>query len=77
MTIIGAINLASTVPYHASQMYARNLTTFLHVHGERRQAAVNRQDDIIRETLVTQGGEIVNARVREFLGLPRWLQVRQ
>ena len=29
MTIIGCINLASTVPYHASQMYARNLTDFL------------------------------------------------
>ena len=29
VTIIGAINLASSVPYHASQMYARNLTTFL------------------------------------------------
>ena len=29
VTIIGTVNLASTVPYHASQMYARNITAFL------------------------------------------------
>ena len=29
VTVIGSINLASTVPYHASQMYARNITAFL------------------------------------------------
>ena len=39
VTIIGSINLASTVPYHASQMYARNVATFLLLLGEGRQAA--------------------------------------
>ena len=39
VTIVGTINLASTVPYHASQMYAKNLTNFLAPLGERRQAA--------------------------------------
>ena len=38
VTIIGRINLASTVPYHASQMYARNLTAFLAAPREGRQA---------------------------------------
>ena len=38
VTIIGWINLASTVPYHASQMYARNLTAFLLHLREGRQA---------------------------------------
>jgi hypothetical protein len=31
---------------------------------------LNMQDEIIRETMVTRGGEIVNARVREFFKLP-------
>ena len=34
VTIFGTINVASTVPYHASQMYSKNLTNFLCAHGE-------------------------------------------
>lgn len=70
VVIIGAINLASSVPYHASQMYARNLTTFLTYMVKDGKLQLNRQDEIIRETLVTNGGEIVNTRVREFFKLP-------
>ncbi len=70
VTIIGAINVASTVPYHASQMYARNLTTFLVYMMKEGKLQLNLQDEIIRETLVTKGGEVVNARVRDFFTLP-------
>ena len=70
VTIIGAINLASSVPYHASQMYARNLTNYLLYMVKDGKLQMNLQDEIIRETMVTNGGEIVNARVREFLKLP-------
>jgi NAD(P) transhydrogenase subunit alpha len=70
VTIIGAVNLAGTVPYHASQMYARNLTTFLTYMVKEGKLQLNLQDEIIRETLVTRGGEIVNTRVREFYKLP-------
>ena len=70
VTIIGAINLASSVPYHASQMYARNLTTYLTYMVKDGKLQQNLQDEIIRETLITSGGEIVNARVREFYKLP-------
>jgi NAD(P) transhydrogenase subunit alpha len=69
VTIIGYINLASTVPYHASQMYARNLTAFLLHLGKEGKLQVNLDDEITRETLLTQGGEVVNARVREFFSL--------
>ena len=65
--IIGAINLASSVPYHASQMYARNLTTFLLYMVKEGKLQLNLQDEIIRETMITGGGEVVNARVRDFL----------
>jgi len=70
VTIIGEINLASTVPYHASQMYARNLMTFLLHLTKEGKLQMNINDEITRETLLTTGGEIVNARVREFFALP-------
>ena len=69
VSIIGAINLASQVPYHASQMYARNVTTFLLYVAKEGKLQFNMQDEITRETLVTRGGEIVSARVREFFKL--------
>jgi len=70
VTLVGEINLASTVPYHASQMYARNLVAFLTLLAKGGKLNLNMQDDIVRETLVTQGGELVNGRVREFWSLP-------
>ncbi|HET9802257.1 MAG TPA: NAD(P) transhydrogenase subunit alpha [Candidatus Acidoferrum sp.] len=69
VTIIGTFNLASTVPYHASQMYAKNLAAFLLNLVKDGKVQINEKDEIHRETLLTQGGEIVNARVREFVGL--------
>jgi NAD(P) transhydrogenase subunit alpha len=68
--IIGSLNLASTVPYHASQMYARNLTAFLLHLVKDGKLQLNTSDEIIRDTLLTQSGEVVNARLREFFQLP-------
>jgi NAD(P) transhydrogenase subunit alpha len=70
VVIIGAINLASSVPYHASQMYARNVTTFLLYLVKDGKLQLNTQDEIIRETMITHGGEVVNTRVRDFFKLP-------
>jgi len=70
VTIIGWFNLASTVPYHASQMYARNVTAFLQHLVKDGKLPLNMDDEIIRETMLTRGGEVVNARVREFFSLP-------
>jgi H+-translocating NAD(P) transhydrogenase subunit alpha len=70
VTIIGRINLASTVPYHASQMYARNITAFLQYLVHEGKLELKLDDEIVRSTLLTRGGEIVNGRVREFLSLP-------
>jgi len=69
VTIIGAINVASGVPYHASQMYARNLTAFLLHLIKDQKLQLNLNDEIVRETLVTHGGEVVNTRVREFFSI--------
>jgi NAD(P) transhydrogenase subunit alpha len=70
VTIIGAINLAAGVPYHASMMYARNITAFLTHLIKDQELNLNLEDEIVRETLLTNGGEIVQARVREFFALP-------
>jgi NAD(P) transhydrogenase subunit alpha len=70
VTVIGPINLAGTAPYHASQMYARNLTAFLTNLVKDGKMRAAESDDIIRDTLATQGGEVVNVRVRELLGMP-------
>jgi len=70
VTIVGPINLASSAPYHASQMYARNLTSFLTNLVKDGNVRPPESDEIIRETLLTQGGEVINAGVREMLGLP-------
>ncbi len=70
VTIVGWYNLASAVPYHASQLYARNISAFLAHLVREKKLNVNLEDEIIRETLVTHGGEIVNKRVREFFKLP-------
>ncbi len=70
VTIIGYINLASSVPYHASQMYARNLTAFLLHLVKEGKLRLDLDDEIVQETLVTRRGEVVNPRVREFHSLP-------
>jgi NAD(P) transhydrogenase subunit alpha len=68
--VIGRINLASMVPYHASQMYARNLSAFLLHLVKEGKLQLDANDEIIRDTLLTHGGAVVNARVREFFSPP-------
>ena len=70
VTIIGRINVASGVPYHASQMYARNITTFLLHLMRDGKLQLNLEDEIIHETLLTRGGELVNERVRAYFSQP-------
>jgi NAD(P) transhydrogenase subunit alpha len=69
VSIIGYFNFASTVPHHASQMYARNITAFLNLLVKDGKLQLNLEDDIIKSTLLTQGGELVNPKVREFFAL--------
>src|SRR5204862_5566812 len=52
VNIMGPVNLASTVPYHASQLYARNIATFLkNMMTKDGQLNINLEDEIVRETL--------------------------
>ena len=70
VTIVGWFNLASTVPHHASQLYARNVSSFLAHVIQEGALRLNLEDEIIHETLLTREGQIVNARVREFFKMP-------
>jgi NAD(P) transhydrogenase subunit alpha len=76
VTILGPTNLPATVPYHASQMYARNVLTLVQHLVRRRvgadgkasgpaQLLIDRDDEITREILVTCDGAVVHPRVRE------------
>lgn len=68
VTVIGLVNIASTVAYHASQMFSRNLTAFLLHLRQQGLPGLDLKDEIIRETLVTCSGEVVNHLVRDRLG---------
>jgi len=65
VTILGPVNLASTVPYHASMMYSRNISAFLTHLVKDQKTNLNLEDEIARETMLTNGGEIAQPRVRE------------
>jgi NAD(P) transhydrogenase subunit alpha len=63
VTILGPTNLTATVPFHASQMYAKNVSNFLLLLNKQGMN-LDSEDEIVRETLITRGGEVVNARLR-------------
>jgi len=65
VTIMGPVNLASTIPFHASQLYSRNIANFLNLLVK--EGRLNLEDEITRSTLVTYEGEIVHPRVKEKL----------
>jgi NAD(P) transhydrogenase subunit alpha len=76
VTIIGPSNPAALAPYHASQMYSKNIVTFLtHLLGKEGAKAatlpVDTGDEITRETLLTRDGDIVHPRVKELLTVAR------
>ena len=65
--VLGPVNLASSIPVHASEMFSRNITTFLMPMIKSGSVKIDTADEIIRETLVARNGEVVNDRVRELL----------
>jgi NAD(P) transhydrogenase subunit alpha len=64
VTLLGPTNLPSTVPAHASQMFGKNLTSFLLHLFRDGSLRVDPADEITRETLLTRNGEVVHPRVR-------------
>ena len=69
VTILGPTNLPAEVPYHASQMFSNNITKFLLNMVQDGHVRVNLEDEIVRGTLVTHGGDVVHSRLLELLEL--------
>jgi NAD(P) transhydrogenase subunit alpha len=65
VTVIGPVNLASTVPQHASFMFSRNLCAFLDWIVRDGSLWLDTSDEIVREVLVARDGEVVHPRVAE------------
>lgn len=67
VTILGPLNLPSSIPYHASQMFSANISAFIRLLVQDGVMNVNLEDEIIRETLVTHGGRVAHPRVSELI----------
>jgi NAD(P) transhydrogenase subunit alpha len=65
VTIIGPLNIPTTLPFHASQMYAKNVATFLAHLVKEGKVELNMEDEITRDTMVCRDGELVNPAMRE------------
>jgi len=68
VTILAPLNAPSMVPFHASQMYSRNIAAFLQDLTKDGQIVLNKEDECVVGTLITENGEVVCARVKESMG---------
>ena len=69
VTILGPTDLVSRKPYHASQMFSKNVVTFLQGMIKEGKLNIDLEDEVIRETMATHEGEVTNTKIREALGL--------
>ncbi|MEK6620607.1 MAG: NAD(P)(+) transhydrogenase (Re/Si-specific) subunit alpha, partial [Chloroflexota bacterium] len=67
VTIIGTTNLPSTMPYHASQMYSRNIASLLALFLKDGRLAFDWNDDVIKGTVITNDGRVVHEGTRKLL----------
>ncbi len=67
--ILGPTNMASTIPFHASQMFGKNVANLLALLVKDGELTLDREDDIITGTMLTEDGEIVHPMAREVFGL--------
>ena len=70
VTVLGPLNLPSEHATHASQMYAKNIVTFLLSLIKDGQLALAQDDEVVQGTLLCRDGEVVQPRIRDLLGLP-------
>jgi NAD(P) transhydrogenase subunit alpha len=68
VTVLGPTNLPSEIPYHASQMFAKNVTTFLQHLVKDGKFMIDTSDQITRDTLIARGGDVVHPALRELAG---------
>ena len=67
VTVLGPLNVPSSVPYHASQMLSSNITAFLRLLLRDGNLSIDLDDEIVRETLVTHKGAVAHPKIAELL----------
>ncbi|MDH5297557.1 MAG: Re/Si-specific NAD(P)(+) transhydrogenase subunit alpha [Desulfobulbaceae bacterium] len=67
VVIVGPNNLPSTVPYHASQMFSKNIEKFLFHVADNNGFKMNMEDEITRGALITRDGEVVHEMTLKIL----------
>jgi NAD(P) transhydrogenase subunit alpha len=67
VTILAPTNLAATVPVHASQLYSRNVTSFLSLLIKEGELNIDLNDDVVGPSCVTHAGQVVNSSVASLL----------
>jgi NAD(P) transhydrogenase subunit alpha len=68
VSVVGPVNLPSTMAFHASQLYSKNVSTFLlGLLDKQGQLALKMDDEIISNTLLTKDGEVLSTRVKDAL----------
>ncbi len=67
VTIIGEPNIPSLVPYHASEMYAKNILSLVEYISKEGKTEINLEDEIVKGALITYNKEVVNPRIKELL----------
>ncbi len=67
VTIIGKPNLPSLVPQHASEMYSKNILSLIQHISKEGKVELKLEDEIVKGSLITHNGEIVNQRIKEIV----------
>ena len=69
VAVLGPCNLPSDIPVHASEMFSKNIVTFLQLLVQDGKLNIDTDDEIIRETLLTRSRDVINNRVRALLDM--------
>jgi NAD(P) transhydrogenase subunit alpha len=69
--VIGVVNLPGSIPVHSSQLFGKNVANFLSLMVVDGALDTGVDDDVIKESMVASGGDVVNNRVRESLGMEK------
>ncbi len=67
VTIIGEPNIPSLIPTHSSEMYSKNILGLLQHIGKEGKVELNLEDEIVKGSLITHNGEVINQRIKELL----------
>jgi NAD(P) transhydrogenase subunit alpha len=67
VTILAPLNLAATMPFHASLLFSRNLTAFVLAFTKANAFQLDLSDEIQQGALITHAGEVTHARTRDAL----------